>query len=113
MNLESFRDLCLAQDEVTEEFPFDNQTLVYKVRGKIFALTDINLFDAITLKNTPERVMELLEKYPAVQQGYHMNKKHWITVAMDHSVADAELRLWIIASYTLVASRLSRKKRAN
>lgn len=112
MNIESFRDLCLSLKGVTEEFPFDECTLVYKVMGKVFALTDVNLFDAVTLKSTPGQVVELQEKYPAVQPGYHMNKKHWITVAMDNSVADAELRIWVMDSYALVAGGLSRAKRA-
>ncbi len=113
MNLESFRDMCLSHAGVTEGFPFDDRTLVFKVKGKMFALADINLFEVITLKNTLERVAELQEKYGAVRPGYHMNKKHWITVTIDHSVSDAELRLWIIESYSLVASGLGKKKGVN
>ena len=111
MNLESFRDHCLKKENVTEEFPFGEDTLVFKVRGKMFALTDVESFESINLKSLPEDAVQLREQYPAVQPGYHMNKKHWNTVIMDGSVPDKLVKEWIDQSYNLVAksSRVSSK----
>ncbi|NUM80624.1 MmcQ/YjbR family DNA-binding protein, partial [bacterium] len=76
MNLESFRLHCLAKKNVTEEFPFDEETLVFKVAGKMFALADIHVFESVNLKCDPEKAVELRERYEQVMPGYHMNKKH-------------------------------------
>jgi predicted DNA-binding protein (MmcQ/YjbR family) len=108
VNIESYRAFCLSQKGVTEEFPFGENTLVHKVMGKMFALTDIEDFESVNLKVDPEMGVELRERYPAVMPGYHMNKKHWITVLMDGSIADKYLRQWIQNSYDLVASRLTK-----
>ncbi len=108
MNIESYRAFCLSQKAVTEEFPFGENTLVHKVMGKMFALTDLEYFESINLKVDPEIGVELREQYPAVSPGYHMNKKHWITVQMDGSIPDKLLRQWIVDSYNLVASGLTK-----
>jgi predicted DNA-binding protein (MmcQ/YjbR family) len=109
MNIESYRTYCLALPDVTEEFPFGPETLVFKVRGKLFALTDIDTFASINLKCDPELAVELRETYAAVLPGYHMNKKHWNTVLMDGSIPDARIKEWILHSYMLV-SKLAKKK---
>jgi len=96
---------------VTEEFPFDEHTLVFKVMGKMFALTDVDSFDSINLKCDPEESVALRERYRAVQPGYHMNKKHWITVMMDGSIGDKDLQLWIQTSYALVIKTLTKSKK--
>ena len=106
MNIESFRDFCLSNKGVTEEFPFDELTLVYKVMGKIFVLTDVDNFKSINLKCDPERAMELREKYHAILPGYHMNKKHWNTVEIDGSISDPFLEELIMHSYELVVEKL-------
>ncbi len=111
MNLEAFRDYCLAKEGATEEFPFGADTLVFKVNGKMFALTDVENFDSINLKCLPEEARELREQYEAVQPGYHMNKKHWNTVAMDGSLPDRLVKAWIDQSYTLVAKKKGMPKR--
>lgn len=111
MNIESFRDYCISKKGVTEEFPFDQDTLVFKVMGKIFALTDVDRFDSINLKCHPDRVPALREQYPAVRPGYYMNKKHWNTVLMDGSVPDKLLQEWIDHSYEMVVAGLTRKQR--
>ena len=85
MTLEAFRSECLKKKGVTEETPFGPDTLVYKVAGKMFALTGMPDFDSVNLKADPEAAVELREKYEAVLPGYHMNKKHWNTVLMDGS----------------------------
>lgn len=112
MNIESFRSHCVAKKGVTEEFPFDENTLVYKVMGKMFVLADVSLFESINLKVDPEKGAELREQYPSVQPGYHMNKKHWITVLMDGSISDRLVRQWIDESYQLVVSGLTKKQQA-
>ncbi len=108
MDIESFRNHCLSKNGVTEEFPFDQNTLVFKVMGKMFALTDIDLFESINLKCDPEEALVLREKYPAVIPGYHMNKKHWNTIKMEGNVPDNLVKQWIDNSYNLVVNKLSK-----
>lgn len=77
MNIQEFRDFCLSFKEVTEEFPFDNNTLVFKVMGKMFALCDVDEFESTNLKCDPTIAIQLREEYPGIViPGYHMNKKH-------------------------------------
>jgi len=111
MHIEEFRDFCLSMKGVTEDFPFDQQTLVFKVMGKMFTLTDVDDFVSINLKCEPEKAIELREQYPAVLPGYHMNKKHWNTVLANGEIPDPLLKQWIRDSYDLVVSGLSRKER--
>jgi predicted DNA-binding protein (MmcQ/YjbR family) len=111
MNIETFREYCLSKKGVTEELPFDNQTLVFKVCGKMFALTDIDSFKSINLKCDPEKALALREKYTAVQPGYHMNKKHWNTISMNGEISDHLLKEWITDSYDLVVAKLPKKQR--
>jgi predicted DNA-binding protein (MmcQ/YjbR family) len=107
LNLASFREHCLAKAGVTEEFPFGEDTLVFKVDGKMFALTGVEEFESINLKCDPEEALLLREQYPAVLPGYHMNKKHWNTVVMDGSINDYLIKSWIDHSYELVAKKHS------
>lgn len=106
MNIEQFRNYCLDKEMVTEEFPFDQQTLVFKVAGKMFALTDVETFESINLKCDPEQAVEIREKYDSVLPGYHMNKKHWNTVLIDGRIPDKLLLEWIDNSYLLVVATL-------
>jgi predicted DNA-binding protein (MmcQ/YjbR family) len=108
VNIETYRAYCLSKKGVTEEFPFGPETLVYKVMGKVFALTNIDGFSSINLKADPEHAVELREQYLSVMPGYHMNKKHWNTVLMDGSIADKLILTWIDDSYRLVASSLTK-----
>ncbi|MEP1095204.1 MAG: MmcQ/YjbR family DNA-binding protein [Cyclobacteriaceae bacterium] len=110
MNIEEFRDYCLAKPGATEHFPFDDNTLVFKV-VKMFALADVKDFESINLKCDPEYAVELREKYPGVIPGYHMNKKHWNTISMDGGVSDKELYQWIDDSYNLIVASLSTKEK--
>ena len=109
MNLETFRSYCLSKPGVTEEMPFGEGTLVFKVMGKMFALTDLTLFESVNLKTDPEKAIELRERYESVTPGYHMNKKHWNTVQMDGSIPDREFKTWIDDSYDLVVAKLTKK----
>lgn len=109
MNIEEYRQYCLAKKAVTEEFPFDANTLVFKVAGKMFALTDLDQFESINLKCDPEQAVELREKYDTVLPGYHMNKKHWNTVLMNNAIPDKLIKEWIDHSYQLVFDSLPKK----
>lgn len=113
MNIEEYRSYCLAKKSVTEEFPFDNETLVFKVAGKMFALTDITNFASINLKCDPEKAVELRDQYPAVLPGYHMNKKHWNTILLDGSIPTKLLQIWIDESYDRVVNALPKRERAS
>jgi predicted DNA-binding protein (MmcQ/YjbR family) len=111
LNIESFRDYCIRKKGVTEEFPFDNETLVFKVMNKLFALTNVEEFDSINLKGDPEENVQLREKHDGIQPGYHMNKKHWNTVLTDGSVNDKLMKEMIDKSYKLVVAGLTKKDR--
>ena len=102
---------CLDKKGVTESFPFDETTLVFKVMGKIFALTDLESDFSMNLKCDPGKALELREQYPSVIPGYHMNKKHWNTVTIDNSVSDREILSWIDHSYDLVVKGLKKVER--
>lgn len=112
MNIERLRNYCISKPAVKEDFPFDETTLVFKVAGKIFALTDLEGDFSINLKCDPERATSLREQYPAILPGYHMNKKHWNTILIDGSVDISLLLELIDYSYALVVSSLPLKVRS-
>ncbi len=110
MNLEEFRNYCLNKEYVTEEFPFGPETLVYKVKGKIFAITGLDTPEfTVNLKCDPIRAEELRELHPEIIPGYHMNKKHWNTVYFDTGLSKKLLCELIDHSYKLVVLSLPRK----
>lgn len=109
MNIEEIRDYCLAKKGVTESFPFDDVTLVFKVMNKMFALLSLDGDLSINLKCDPEKAIDLREEYPAVQPGYHMNKKHWNTIYMDGSISRNQIEQLIDDSYGLIVSSLAKK----
>lgn len=110
MNIEDFRAYCLSKNGVTESFPFDESTLVFKVMDKMFALTSLDTEFRFSLKCDPEKAIVLREEYPCVQPAWHMNKKHWNMVIVDGYVSDATLKEWIDHSYELVLASLTRKQ---
>ena len=111
MNIEEYRAHCLKKKATTEGFPFDDVVLAFKVAGKVFALTNVEVFESINLKCDPEKAIELRETYNGVQPGYHMNKKHWNTVRVDSDVPDELLYELIDHSYELVVQSLTKKIR--
>lgn len=111
MNIEELREYCLNKKGVTEGFPFDENTLVFKVAGKMFLLTDLVDEFSMNVKCDPEKALELREHYNSVKPGYHMNKKYWNTVIIDGSVDDTMLKTWIDDSYRLVVESLPRYDR--
>lgn len=111
MNIETLRNYCLSKKGATEEFPFGENTLVFKVGNKMFALTGLDAELSINLKCDPEKAIELREQYPAVQPGYHMNKQHWNTVFIDGTVSQTLIFQWIDHSYDLVFNKLPAKEK--
>ena len=113
MDLETFREYCLTKPNATEGTPFGEDTLVFKVGGKIFALVSLDdVPPRANLKSDPERALELRDRYEEVQPGYHMNKKHWNTVELGGRIPESELRRMIDHSYLLVVQSLPKKERA-
>ena len=108
MNIETLREYCISKKGATEGFPFGEDTLVFKVNGKIFALVSLDEDLSINLKCEPSFALELRERYASVTPGYHMNKKHWNTVSLDGSVPDKEIFSWIDHSYELAAGNKKR-----
>ena len=109
MNIEEFREYCLSLKEVKEKMPFDENTLVFTIRDKMFSLTNIDTFESINLKCKPEDAVVLREQYEAVGPGYHMNKKHWNTIKMNGSIPDDKIKEWVRESYNLVVATLPKK----
>jgi len=105
MNIETLRDYCISKKDASESFPFGEDTLVFKTKGKIFALVNLDGDLSINLKCDPALAIELRERFSAVTPGYHMNKKHWNTVMLDGSVPDKEVQSWIDHSYELIAGK--------
>jgi predicted DNA-binding protein (MmcQ/YjbR family) len=112
MNIEEIRDYCLAKPGVTEGFPFDEQTLVFKVMNKMYVLVGLEQQPPfINLKCDPERAIELRAEYEDIQPGYHMQKAQWNSVYFTGSIpGDLVLEL-IDHSYELVVQGLKRKDR--
>ncbi|WP_027002864.1 MmcQ/YjbR family DNA-binding protein [Hugenholtzia roseola] len=112
MTLSQFKAFCLQFKGVTEEYPFDETTLAFKVGGKIFALADTAQFSSLNLKCDPEKALELRARTESVRGGYHMNKKHWNTIDVVGELDDTELKFWISHAYDLVFKGLPKKRQA-
>jgi predicted DNA-binding protein (MmcQ/YjbR family) len=108
---EQIQACCLAKKGTTEEFPFGDGVPVYKVMGKMFALVALNDSFCLTLKCDPDKALLLRDIYPAVQEGYYMNKRHWNTITIDGSIPDDELLAMIDDSYQLVVKGLKKVER--
>lgn len=115
MTIQDYYDFCLSKKGVTEHFPFDEETLVFKVGGKMFALSSLKGWEQATpsanLKCNPERAPELRAGYEGIKAGFHMNKTHWNTVKINADVSDTLVRELITHSYELVLNSLTKKVR--
>lgn len=113
MQIDQLREFCICKKGVTEELPFDDVTLVFKVMGKMFALVSLKRWEngdaQINLKCNPERAEELRGEYESVEPGWHMNKKHWNTVIFNNDVSDSLAFELIDHSYELVVKGLTKK----
>lgn len=113
MNIQDLFDFCLSKKGVTEHFPFDQDTLVFKVGGKMFCLTSLlsweNGTPSVNLKCDPEIAQELRVQFESVEPGYHMNKKHWNTVKINMEIPDKDICNMILDSYCLILDSLPKK----
>ena len=113
MNLETYYEYCLSKKGVTEHFPFDQDTLVFKVGGKMFALSSLKDWEngepSVNLKSNPDYALELRAQYEDIKPGYHMSKTHWNTVGINGEVSDQFVKKLIDDSYLLIFKSLTKK----
>jgi predicted DNA-binding protein (MmcQ/YjbR family) len=115
MDIQQLYEFCLQKKGVTEHFPFDEDTLVFKVGGKMFCLTSLSDWEkgkpSLNLKCDPDRALELRATYEAIEPGYHMSKVHWNTIRFKSDVSDKMMLELINDSYGLVFNSLTKKLR--
>ena len=113
MNIQQLYEFCLNKKGVTEHFPFDQDTLVFKVGGKMFCLTSLSDWEkgtpSLNLKCDPEFAEKLRAEYDDIKPGWHMSKTHWNTIQINHEVPDSLLKELIDHSYDLVFKSLAKK----
>ena len=110
MNIEQIREHCLRLPGVTEDMPFGEDVVTFRIEGKIFLCLWLGADNPrFAMKLAPERGEELREKYDAVTPAYHWNKKHWSDIYYTH-IPEEPLKEWINESYTLVKSKLPKRK---
>ena len=106
------RRWCLAQRGAVEDFPFGPETSVFKVHGKMFALSTLDRVPlAVSAKCEPDLALQLRDTYDAIRPGYHLNKEHWNTITLDGGVSDELVRELVTDSYDLVVSALPKRAR--
>lgn len=110
MDIEEVREYCLSLKGTSESLPFDDITIVFKVLSKMYCLESIDT-KRINIKADPERVIDLIEEYVSVSPGYHMNKKHWVTVDLDNFADVSLLKQLILDSYNLVVLKMTKKEK--
>ncbi|MFM7543625.1 MAG: GNAT family N-acetyltransferase [Ignavibacteria bacterium] len=112
MTFEEIAGYCLAKPYAEETYPFDETTMVMKIRGKMFALLDSTTMEKINLKHPSDDIPVLLERYECISPGYHMSKKHWVTVHFKHAdMRDQDIIKLIDISYDLIVDALPKKFR--
>lgn len=113
MNLETFYKYCLSKKGVSEHFPFDQDTLVFKVGGKMFALSSLDQWEkgapSVNLKCNPDYAQELRGQFDDIQPAFHMSKVHWNTVIINGAVSDKFIKELIDDSYELIFKSISKK----
>lgn len=108
MNIEEYREYCIGKPAVKKGFPFDLNTLVSIVMGKIFALNNVEEFKSINLKREPKFAIELREQYEGIKHGYHMSKKHWNTCETNNDIPNQLFKKLINDYYSLLTSKLKK-----
>ena len=112
MDANALRAWCLEQPRAIEEFPFGPEHSVFKVGGKIFAISALEREPlTVSVKCEPELAVALRNSYPAIRPGYHLNKRHWNTVTLDGSLPEQIVRDLVEDSYDLIASALPKRLR--
>ena len=109
MNIEDLREYCLSLPQVTEDFPFDETTLVFRIGGKIFAMIDLERTEWFVLKCNPDYALELRDRHPEIAPAWHMNKKHWNQLNLFGLLPDSLIRSLIRHSYNEVIKKMPRK----
>jgi len=111
MNLDDFQEFCLSFHGVSEDTPFDNESIIaFKVMDKIFAIANTENFEGINIKCDPVKAAMLRDLYEEVKPGHHMDKKSWNTIDPDGKIDEELIKEWIKDSYNLVVESLPRKK---
>lgn len=118
MNIEDFRTYCLSLKGVHDKMPFekaaskyDRNLLVFYVMDKWFCFVNVDVFDFCNIKCPTEQIEELQDRYEGITPGYHMNKKHWISVHFQKDVSDKTIKELVKQSYDMVAASLSKKEK--
>ena len=112
MHIENFRNYCLSLTATSESLPFDENTLVFKVGSKMFALTSLsNPVFSVNLKCDPDYALELRENYTCITPGYHMSKKHWNSIAPNDCLDKELFYQLVMDSYHLVIAKMTKKER--
>ena len=111
MDIETLREYCLSKPGTTENFPFDEVTLVIRVVNKIFVFLPLDNPTSIALKCQPERAVALREAYPEITPGWHLNKNHWNTVGLDGNLTGAFIFQLVDHSYELVVAGLKKAEK--
>lgn len=111
MNIESVRDYCLSLPEATEDFPFDETTLAFRIKGRIFAMIDLEKTEWFVLKCNPDYAIELRDVHADISPAWHMNKKHWNQINLLGVLPDELIQHLIRHSYSEVVKKLPRKLR--
>lgn len=113
MNIEEYRLYCLSKKGAEESIPFSKlpDVLVFKVKGKMFTVTDISNFQSFSIKCRTEEIDELRARYPEMEEPPYFSKKHWSSVRVDGKLPDALMHEWLDTSYDLVVAGLTKKAR--
>ena len=110
MDIERIREYCINLKGTSESFPFDKVTLVFKVLTKIYCLENLQK-KSINIKARPEDVINLIEEHQGITPGYHMNKKHWITIDLEKITQPNLLEQLILNSYDLIIRKMTKKEK--
>ena len=111
MSLDHFREYCLSLKGITEQIPFDENILVFKIMRKMFALCNMMTFEYCNLKCDPEKAIRIREEFTEVTPAWHMNKKHWNSVSFMGDLSDQQIKQWVKDSYNLVVKNMPKKLR--
>ena len=109
MNIETVREYCLSLPQVTEDFPFDESTLAFRIERKIFAMIDLENTEWFVLKCEPEYAIDLRDKYTEISGAWHMNKKYWNQLNLFGRLPDNLVQSLIRHSYNEVVKKISKK----
>ena len=110
MDIESIREYCLSLPKVTEDFPFDDTTLVFRIGGKIFAMMDLEDASKLTLKSDPNQALTLRDKYSEISGAWHMNKKYWNQLNLYGQLSDTLVKQLIRHSYSEVVKIFPKRR---